>query len=88
MYRAEILFFYHPCVWWISAEIRRERECACDDEVLQTLENAYFTYANALANLESLRNFNRQIPQTAVAANGGKLMNRERELRWVTDVIS
>jgi beta-lactamase regulating signal transducer with metallopeptidase domain len=26
----EILFFYHPCVWWMSAVIRREREFADD----------------------------------------------------------
>jgi bla regulator protein blaR1 len=27
----EILLFYHPAVWWISAEIRAERENCCDD---------------------------------------------------------
>ncbi len=73
----EILFFYHPCVWWISAKIRQERECACDDAVLQMLENARFTYANALANLEAYRLTAKQNePQLNVAANGGKLMNR------------
>ncbi len=73
----EILFFYHPCVWWISTKIRQERECACDDAVLQTLENAQFTYANALANLEVIRSSaNQNKLQLNVAANGGKLMNR------------
>ncbi len=73
----EILFFYHPCVWWISTKIRQERECACDDAVLQSLENAQFTYANALANLEAFRHTAKQNePQFSVAANGGKLMNR------------
>jgi beta-lactamase regulating signal transducer with metallopeptidase domain len=73
----EILFFYHPCIWWISTKIRQERECACDDAVLQTLENAQFTYANALANLEAFRLTAKQNkPQLKVAANGGKLMNR------------
>jgi len=73
----EILFFYHPFVWWISAEIRRERECACDDAVIQMLENSQFTYANALANLEEFRQTTKQgVTQIAVAANGGKLMNR------------
>ncbi len=74
----EILFFYHPCVWWISKEIRRERECACDDAVLQILDNAKFTYANALANLEELREKNN--PQLQVAANGGNLMNRIKRI--------
>lgn len=73
----EILFFYHPCIWWISTKIRQERECACDDAVLQILENAQFTYANALANLESFRSMAKHNePQILVAANGGKLMNR------------
>ena len=27
----EILFFYHPVIWWISARIREEREYCCDD---------------------------------------------------------
>ncbi len=56
----EILFFYHPCVWWISSKIRQERECACDDAVLNTLENAQFTYAKALAKLEKFRQRTKQ----------------------------
>jgi beta-lactamase regulating signal transducer with metallopeptidase domain/peptidoglycan/xylan/chitin deacetylase (PgdA/CDA1 family) len=78
----EILFFYHPCVWWISTEIRRERECACDDAVLTTLENVKITYASALANLEDLRKLNQQQtrPQMEMAANGGKLMNRIKRI--------
>ena len=73
----EILFFYHPAVWWISAQIRRERECACDDAVVQTLENSQFVYATALANLEEFRRTARATtPSILVAANGGKLMKR------------
>ena len=30
---AEILLFYHPAVWWMSAEIRREREFSADAAV-------------------------------------------------------
>src|SRR3546814_318593 len=28
---AEIIYFFHPGVWWISSVIRREREHCCDD---------------------------------------------------------
>src|SRR4029077_8631052 len=28
---AESLLFYHPAVWWISNQIRAEREHCCDD---------------------------------------------------------
>jgi beta-lactamase regulating signal transducer with metallopeptidase domain len=27
----ETLLFYHPAVWWVSSQIRREREHCCDD---------------------------------------------------------
>jgi beta-lactamase regulating signal transducer with metallopeptidase domain/peptidoglycan/xylan/chitin deacetylase (PgdA/CDA1 family) len=73
----DIVFFYHPAVWWISANIRRERECACDDGVVKTLENSLFVYANALANLEEFRYRAKQTTSPVlVAANGGKLMKR------------
>jgi Zn-dependent protease with chaperone function len=26
----ETLFFFHPCVWWVSRRIREERELCCD----------------------------------------------------------
>ncbi len=79
----EILFFYHPCVWWISAQIRREREFACDDAVTEMFENPYIVYASALANLEEIRRLTKQtLSPLASAANGGKLMLRiQRILR-------
>ncbi|HXG82705.1 MAG TPA: M56 family metallopeptidase [Pyrinomonadaceae bacterium] len=74
---AEILFFYHPCGWWISAVIRREREFACDAAVLETLESEPFVYASALANLEEIRLRAKQsLPSVSMAATGGKLMQR------------
>ena len=73
----EILFFYHPCVWWISAVIRREREFACDDAVTETLENPHIVYAGALANLEEIRRMTKEkTPSLSVAASGGNLMQR------------
>jgi hypothetical protein len=73
----EILFFYHPCVWWISAVIRREREFACDDAVTEMFENPHTVYASALANLEEIRRLTRKkTPSFLMAASGGKLMQR------------
>jgi bla regulator protein blaR1 len=39
----EILFWFHPVVWWIGARLVAERERACDEEVLHmgTSERAY-----------------------------------------------
>ena len=28
---AEAALFYHPAVWWISRQVREERERCCDD---------------------------------------------------------
>ncbi len=84
----EILFFYHPCGWWISAQIRREREFVCDDIVGRTLENERVVYAQALANLEELRLLtNGRVPLAAIAANGGNLMLRiQRILQKNTEI--
>ncbi|MDO1446603.1 M56 family metallopeptidase [Rhodocytophaga aerolata] len=49
----EILFFYHPGIWWISARIREEREHCCDDLALSICGNT-LTFAKALANLEQI----------------------------------
>lgn len=70
----EILFFYHPFVWWISAKIRAEREFAVDEFLSQIFETERIIYAKALASLEE----NRLIPTTnlVMAANGGNLMKR------------
>lgn len=32
----EIIFFYHPLVWWLSRIIREEREYRCDDATVTT----------------------------------------------------
>jgi beta-lactamase regulating signal transducer with metallopeptidase domain len=74
----EVLFFYHPCVWWMSATIRREREFAADESVVATMENSYVVYASALANLEEIRQTAKQqsLSPLATAANGGHLMQR------------
>src|SRR5262249_30981661 len=51
---AEALLFYHPAVWWVSRDIRRERELCCDDAAV-SISGDVLTYARALAELESLR---------------------------------
>ena len=73
----EVLFFHHPCVWWISSVVRREREFATDEAVIKTLENSHIVYASALANLEEIRLLtNQKLPPLTTAANGGNLMQR------------
>ena len=69
---AEALLFYHPAVWWISTQIRNDRELCCDD-VAVAISGDALIYARALANLESYRP---QHLSPALAANGGSLPDR------------
>lgn len=50
----EVLFFYHPAIWWMSARIREEREHCCDDMALSLCGDS-ITFAKALANLEGVQ---------------------------------
>ena len=69
---AEALLFYQPTVWWISNQIRNERELCCDDIAFATNGDA-FLYANALVELEAHRPAHLN---PALAANGGSLKER------------
>lgn len=73
---AEVVLFYHPAVWWISEQIRTERELCCDDMAIACGADA-LTYARALTELESRRAAHLT---TQLAANGGRLMDRIRRL--------
>lgn len=73
---AETVLFYHPAVWWISEQIRMEREQCCDDLAVAAGGDALI-YAQALAQLE-LRQPRRWKP--VLAANGGSLVDRIRRL--------
>ncbi|HEX8092135.1 MAG TPA: M56 family metallopeptidase, partial [Blastocatellia bacterium] len=72
----ETLLFYHPAVWWVSGQIRQEREHCCDDLAVAAC-GSVLVYARALAELEQLRSVR---PQLAVAANGGSLLGRIQRL--------
>jgi beta-lactamase regulating signal transducer with metallopeptidase domain len=72
----ETLLFYHPGVWWLSRQIRIEREHCCDDLAVSLCGDP-FTYARALADLESLRGGTGQL---VLAATGGSLLQRVRRL--------
>jgi VWFA-related protein len=72
----EVALFYHPAVWWISSQLRIERELCCDDLVIAAGTDR-LTYARALTDMESARP-PRLTPR--LAANGGSLMDRIRRL--------
>lgn len=75
----EILLFYHPVVWWISREVRNERELCCDALVLRRTSSVPRDYARALAGLEELRHSS-PMQRLTLAASGGVLLERVRRI--------
>ena len=73
---AEILLFYHPACWWISKQIRAEREHACDDLAVSVCGDRVL-YAEALADLETVR---AETQVLGLAATDGVLTRRIRRL--------
>jgi beta-lactamase regulating signal transducer with metallopeptidase domain len=73
---AETLLFYHPAVWWVSRQIRLERENCCDD-IASELAGSRIAYARALVDLEELRLAS---PRLALGADGGSLLRRVQRL--------
>lgn len=72
----EIILFYHPAVWWLSKQIRLEREQIADD-IAAGLLGEPRRLALALSELER---FQFITPQLAQAAHGGNLMLRIKRL--------
>ena len=72
----EAVLFYHPAVWWVSKQVRREREDCCDDLAV-TASGDSFAYAKALSILEEHRSV---YPVVGLGANGGALIMRIRRL--------
>jgi beta-lactamase regulating signal transducer with metallopeptidase domain len=73
---AETLLFFHPGVWWVSAQIRAEREHCCDDVAVQVCGDPV-DYATALAELEAWRSRGTTL---ALAASDGSLAGRVRRV--------
>jgi beta-lactamase regulating signal transducer with metallopeptidase domain len=87
---AEVLFFFHPAVWWVSKKIRQEREQASDDLAVRLCGDA-LDYAQALTALEALASVVRSShppPRLALGAHGGDFMSRIHRLISPTPTTS
>lgn len=74
----EILFYYHPAVWFISANIRMERENRCDDVAVALCGNS-LTYAKALLAIQEMQHQNIRtygLAMTFSTNRKGLLLNR------------
>ncbi|MGZ2369372.1 M56 family metallopeptidase [Ancylomarina sp. YFZ004] len=74
----EILFFYHPMVWWLSSVVNTEREHICDDLAVKVCGES-LTLIKALNNMESIR---RKKPELVLSFSGKKanLLHRVRRI--------
>jgi bla regulator protein blaR1 len=75
----ELLFFYHPAVWIISAQIRSERENSCDNLAIE-LTGDKLTYVQALAAYEKIRVGQGDLAM-AFASKNGSLINRIKRIQ-------
>lgn len=74
----EILFFYHPAVWWINGVIRAERENCCDDIAIEQTGDSV-NYAKALANIQEQLLLKENLAM-AIAGNKNQLLKRIKRL--------
>jgi beta-lactamase regulating signal transducer with metallopeptidase domain/uncharacterized GH25 family protein len=76
----EILFFFNPAVWWISRQIRAERE-ACCDRIAVTITGEKIVYIQTLADwVRKLRPLPATLPAFADAGPPSKILDRVKRL--------
>ena len=76
----EVLFYFNPAVWLISAHIRRERENCCDDIAVRVCGSS-LNYVKALVSVEEV---SQRLPHLAMAFSNNKnhlLMRVQRILK-------
>lgn len=82
----EVLYFFHPALWWLSARVREEREHCCDDLAVQACGGDGRILAQALARVEELRLTHVQATPAlamAFATNRQQLLHRVRRMLGV-----
>ena len=52
---SQVVWWFHPCVWWLNREIRRYREHCCDEEVLAHIDCPPRRYAECLLSVLELQ---------------------------------
>lgn len=70
----ELLFFYHPVVWWLSSVINAEREHICDDLAVKVCGES-LTLIKALNNMEAIRKKQYEMV-LSLSGKKGSILNR------------
>lgn len=75
----EILFYFHPAVWWISANVKVERENCCDDYALSNNIDKV-VYAKALVKLEEIKSHGTPLLAMPFSSKKHQLINRIKRI--------
>jgi beta-lactamase regulating signal transducer with metallopeptidase domain len=75
----EILFFYHPAVWFISSQIRNERENSCDNIAIETTGDKV-SFVKALAAIQIFSMRDEQLAM-AFSSNKNSVLQRIKRLQ-------
>lgn len=80
----QVIYFYHPVIWWISGEMEKERENCCDDITIRVLGDEK-SLQNALI---SLQEFEQKSVYVAAAflSKKYKLLNRIKRMKTTNQI--
>ncbi len=78
----EAMLFFHPVVWWLSSQMRDAREEVADALAAQALGDprCMAMALNELSLLQQQAAHSQPLPALAIAASGGKLLQRLERL--------
>lgn len=74
----ELIFFYHPVVWWLSSVVNAEREHICDDLAVKVCGES-LTLIKALNNMEAIRKKQYELV-LGFSGKNGKILNRIKRI--------
>jgi serine/threonine-protein phosphatase 6 regulatory ankyrin repeat subunit B len=76
---AQVVFWFHPFVWWANRKIRTEREKCCDEMAIVSLHALPEDYSEAIVEVLAVKYESiRPVPSLAVA---GPVKNIEERIR-------
>ena len=75
----EVIFFFNPAVWWISREIRQERENCCDDLIVK-MKGEPVQYIKTLAAVNHFNASGFTLLPGFFGNNKGQLLKRMQRL--------
>ena len=79
----EIIFYYHPAVWWISANIRTERENCCDDIAVKICGSS-ITYVKALVILDEIQPTPNFLSKASISSKHSTRIKSIKEIRFAS----